>query len=83
MNEQNTIEKNAEFPELAHSAFADLKSMGWQVARLENGLTVFHPNYGGLGLLDNEPKDSPAAILRGLVDDILKTRNKTTIASSG
>lgn len=63
------------FPDVAHSAYADLRSMGWQIARVENGATVFHPVHGGVALLDASEKDTPQNILEHLIEDILKTRN--------
>lgn len=69
--------EEVKFPEVAHSAYADLRSMGWQMARVANGNTVFHPVHGGVALLDSSEKNTAQSVLESLVEDILKTRNKS------
>lgn len=70
----------SEFPATAHTAFADLRSMGWLIAKADNGMTVFHPAHGGVALLDSEEKDTPAGTLYALLDDVLKTRGNESVA---
>jgi len=70
-------EQSVTFPEVAHSAYTDLKNMGWQLARVENGITVFHPVHGGIALLDSAERNSAQSVLGFLIDDILKTRKQS------
>lgn len=74
--ETHTHNEKINFPDIAHSAYADLRNMGWQIARVENGTTVFHPVHGGIALLDASEKNTAQSVLEFLVEDILKTRNK-------